>query len=539
MKRTIITALPLLLSLFLLSCTTPPDDSRNNASNEEEVRIPKLVVGTVMEVVDTNCFDPGLDKLKLMATHYGLVRFDKDGEITPALAESWDTDDLKRWVFHLRKDALWHDGVPVTSEDLAYTVKFGRQHIPVWHSAFGNIVSVEALDSHTVVFEIKEPDYNFLTTIAVMRPVPAHIFKPVKDPKRYNDKKAMVGTGPYAFDSFDPEAGIVRLCAFAGYWGGTPVIDTLEIRLFKNPETMMMAFRKGEIDVPFTYSKGVSYYYVPSLQKAKNIQCMIVKGRGFGNVLWLNNSRNPLNERNFRLALSYAVNYEEIKNLFTAGYGSIPCAGFTLKGTWGHVETRKMAFDLEKAKHLLETAGFRDRDGDGLRENRDGSPLALTLVASSAQPDQVRLCEMLKTYLAQAGVGIAVKLVDSGTFSTTMDIDKTFDMAISGTTPWGMTMGSRYGTGYVSTQYYGWSMVSAPAYDALVSDLRTTMDLDLRGELAAKIQHYYAEEMPQIPIYIMDIIQPHTTKYQGWVYSVYHGIMCPETFYHLRSANQD
>ena len=538
MKRIIITVLPLLLSVFLLSCTTPSDDSQDNVSNEDEGHIPKLVIGTVMEVSDINYFDRGLDRLKLMATHFGLVRFDKDGEIVPALAESWDTDDLKRWVFHLRKDALWHDGVAVTSKDLAYTVEFGRQHVPVWKSAFGNIVSVETPDPHTVIFVIKAPDYNFLTTIAVMRPVPAHVFKQVEDPKRYNEKKAMVGTGPYAFDSFDPEAGIVRLCAYSGYWGGRPVIDTLEIRLFKNPETMMMAFRKGEIDVPYTYSKGASYYYVPSLQKAKNIHCMIVKGRGFGNVLWLNNSRKPLNEKNFRQALSYAVNYEEIKNLFTAGYGSIPHAGFTLESTCGYVDTRNMAFDLEKAKHLLDTSGFLDHDGDGLRESRDGSPIVLTLVASSEQPDQVRLCEMLKTYLIDAGVDVAIKLMDSSTFSSTMDIDKTFDMAVSGTTPWGMTMGSGYGSGYVSTQYYGWSMVSAPAYDALVNDLRTTMDPNLRRELAAKIQYYYAEQMPQIPIYIMDIIQPHTSKYKGWVYSAYHGIMCPETFYHLRTANQ-
>ena len=146
MKRIIITVLPLLLSVFLLSCTTPSDDSQNNVSNEDEGHIPKLVIGTVMEVSDINYFDRGLDRLKLMATHFGLVRFDKDGEIVPALAESWDTDDLKRWVFHLRKDALWHDGVAVTSKDLAYTVEFGRQHVPVWKSAFGNIVSVETPD---------------------------------------------------------------------------------------------------------------------------------------------------------------------------------------------------------------------------------------------------------------------------------------------------------------------------------------------------------------------------------------------------------
>jgi len=297
-----------------------------------------------------------------------------------------------------------------------------------------------------------------------------------------------------------------------------------------------MAFRKGEIDVPYIYAKGVSYYYLPVLRKNPNVDIMIVQGGGLGNVLWINNSRKPLSDACFRRALSYAINYKELRELFTAGLGSIPDAGFVPEGMPGYVKTRKMAFDVQKARSMLEWAGYRDLDGDGRREAPDGSPVSLTLVASNALPDQARLSEMLKGYLYEAGVSVTLKLVDATTFSTIMDTDKSFDLAIYGTTRWGMSMGSGYGSGYVDARYYGWSVVTDPAYQALVDELKTTGDKNRRRHLATRVQHYYADEMTQIPLYIMPIIQPYNRKYEGWTYSTYTGLLCPETFYNLRRA---
>lgn len=525
------------LIVFLLACTSQSECPAERVEGARG-RIGLLRVGTLTEASAVNFFDHGMKRFTWMLTHYGLVRFDKDGNIVPALAQSWETADLKRWVFYLRRNALWHDGVEVTSGDIAYTVEFQRRHEPAWHSVYGDIVGVETPDPYTVVFEIANPDYNFLTTIAVMTPVPKHIFQHIEDPKRYNDKKALVGTGPYVLESFDPEAGRVRFTAFDGYWGGRAAVDTVEFQLFKNPETMLMAFQKGDIDLPYTYAKGVSHYYVPKLLKNPCIGIMVSRAGGLGNVLWINNSRSPLNDRNIRQALSYAVDYEELRQLFTAGYGSVPQAGFVLEGSWGYVETRKMALDAGKSRNMLEDAGFRDLDGDGLRESPDGSKLVLTLVASIDLPDQVRLAEMVKKYLADVGVGVSLRLVDSGSFGSIMDVDKTFDLALSGTTLWGMNMGAAYGSGYVDTRTYGWSMVSAPEYQALVDALKTTMNPDRRRELAARIQRYYADEMTQVPLYTLDVIQPHTRKYEGWTHSVYTGVLCPETLYALRPAGE-
>lgn len=526
-----------LVVLLLVSCTSGREE-RNESPVPEEGCLSRLLVGTVLEVSDTNFFDRGLVRFMWTLTHYGLVRFDRDGAIVPALARSWETADLKRWVFHLRNEATWHDGAPVTAEDIVFTVDFARRHEPSWQSVYGDVVSVEALDPHTVVFELKGADYNFLTTIAVLTPVPKHVFQSVEDPGRFNEKRALTGTGPYAFESFDRNAGLVKFTAFDGYWGGRPAVFNLVIRLFKNQETMMMAFVKGEIDVPYTYGKGVSVYYVSSLEKKDGIGLLVAQGGGLGNVLWINNSRRPLSDRGFRQALSYAIQYEEVRDLFTMGHGSVPDAGFVLEGSQGYVETRKMVYDAGRAKILLEEAGFIDRDGDGLREAPDGSPLELTLVAVGELSDQVRLSELIQRYLAGVGLRVGIRLLDSGSFGTVMDVDKNFDLALSMTTRWGMSMGPGLGSGYVDSRYYGWSMVGAPEYHAMVDDLKTTMDSSRRRELAARIQDYYAREMTQIPLYTLDIVQPYGKKYEGWVYSAYTGILCPETFHGLRKAGK-
>ncbi|WP_048065413.1 ABC transporter substrate-binding protein [Methanosarcina acetivorans] len=529
-----IVVLLILVSLFLIVTGTKSDDGNVNTGDET---VSKLVLGNVAEVNSVNYFDRGLSSFFWLLTNYGLIRFDKDGEVVPEIAESWETTDFKRWVFHLRNNVTWHDGVSVTSRDFKYSVDFSKENTDSWESIFGNIDSIETPDPYTVIYNLKDPDYNFLTTMAVAaKAVPEHVFEDVADPKRYDDKKALIGTGPYMFDNFDKNAGIITYKAYDQYWRGKPAVDVIEIKLFKNPETMMMALQKGEIDAPYTYAKGVDYYHVPNLMKNDNLGYMIVDSRTLGNVLWINTNHTPLDNKDLRQALSYAINYAEILNLFTAGYGQMPDAGFVPNGTLYYVDTRKLTYDVNKSKSMLDSIGFKDIDGDGFRETPDEKKIVLDLVMDSSKSDQVRLGEIIKKYFASVGMNVELRPLDSSTFWDTMDVRKTFDMGLAGTTFWGMNMGAGYGSGYVATRYYGWSMVNDSRYDAILDGLLQMQDRDKKKVLAADIQEYYAEEMPQIALYSMNLIQPYNKKYEGWTYNVYYGVICPDTFYNLHKA---
>ena len=143
---------------------------------------------------------------------------------------------------------------------------------------------------------------------------------------------------------------------------------------------------------------------------------------------------------------------------------------------------------------------------------------------------------MLKKYFANVGIDIEIDLADKSTHGEIMDEKKTHEISLAGTTFRGMTMGEGYGSGYTDTRNYGWSMVSDPKYQSLVDDLGMTQDKDKRKDLAAEIQNYYAEEMPQFAVYSMNIIQPYNAHYAGWEYNPLHGILSYGTLFNLHKA---
>lgn len=528
-SRAICILVPIIIGTLCVLCAGQSGSSGGGT-------VEKLIVGTTDLVADTNIMDTGFLNFRWMLMDCGLVKFDSEGDIIPALATSWETDDLQKWTFHLRDDALWHDGVPVTSNDIKFTIDYTMEKDPAAGAVYGDIQSVEVPDDTTVEIDLKNPDYNFLTTIEVLTPIPEHIFKDVDDPAAFNDKSAAIGCGPYVFEGFDSASGILTCKAFDKFWDGKPAVETIELRIFKNPDAMMLALEKGEVDVTYTYGKGIAYYYVPQLLELDNIKIMQMKDATLSNVLWINTAKEPYNNKEFRQALSYSIDYEELKNLFTAGYGSIPDAGFVTEATLYYIETRKLSYDPNMSRSMLEDAGFVDVDGDGLREAPDGSKLEPELMVRSYNPDHVRASEMMAKYFKDVGIDLQIKPVDKNTFGNTMDVEKTFDMALSGTTVWGMNMGVGYGSGYIDTRYYGWSMVSDPEYQKIVDELKVTGDKERRKELAEEIQNYYADELPQIALYSMNVIQPYNTKYDGWEYNVYYGLMNYGTFFNLHEA---
>lgn len=528
--------LQLMACCLILLCLSGVSLASQSDSGGTPERISKLTVGTINQINDANPWDYYFGVYSMMLSHQGLVRFNNNGDVDPELATSWETEDLQKWTFHLRDDVTWHDGQPLTAQDIKFTIDYDLEKDPLSKSYIGTIKSVEAPDNKTVIITLEKPDYNFLNTIAVVKIIPAHIFKSVAEPKKFNEKEATIGCGPYKFVKFDKDAGTVTYQANDKYWGGMPAIDTIELRMFKNPDALMLAFQKGEVDLPYYYSKGISYYYVPNLLDNKNIGIEVYPERGITNVLWFNTAKVPFDNKELRLALSYALNYEELKNMFTAGYGTLPSAGWVPNGTLYYTQTRTLTYDANKSKSMLDNLGFKDVDGDGFRETPQKAKFQPKLLTRSDLPDSVRAAEMLKKYFAAVGIDIKIDLADKSTHGEILDEKKTHEMALAGTTFWGMIMGEGYGSGYTDRRYYGWSMVDDPEYQSIVDGLGSTQDKRKREELAAQIQEYYADQMPQFTVYSMNIIQPYNANYAGWEYNPLHGILSYGTLNKLHKA---
>ena len=529
MKKTIVSCIIIivLMSTLLAGCAGPTQTNANQSST-----VSKLVIGTTDQVTAANIADDGFDIYRETLTSQSLVRVDANGSYASALAESWETQDGKTWTFHMVKNATWHDGVPVTSQD----VKFSLEYLPekLGGSNWNIIDTVEAPDNYTVIIKLKTASANFLNNLLMLRTVPMHIFENVSDPKTYNDINATIGCGPYKFVKFDKDAGTLTFKAYDNYYGGKPAIDEIVIRIFNNEDTMMMALEKGEIDTIYVYSGGLDYYYVPKLLKNQNMSYLMIQNIGVPNVLWFNENRTPYDSATFRQAVSYAINYEELKNLFTVGYGSTPNAGFLPNGSLDYVETRQLTQDVNKSKELLDSIGIKDTDGDGFRELSDGSDFRPAIMVKT-DSDSVRLGDMLKKYFNAVGLDADIKVTDGGTFWDNADAKK-YDMFVTRTTPWGMRMDAGYATGYMDSRDNGWPNMNDSSFTALVDQAIVTTDRETSKSLAASIQQYYAEQLPAIGLYWNDYVQPYNNKYTGYVADPIHGILSYETYYGLHAA---
>lgn len=528
-------AIPLLLVILLISVTIAGCSTGSQVTTPTDKAI-KLTIGTTNAVNDLNVNDYYLGIFRGRTTHEGLITLSPDGNFAPCLAKSWETSDAKTWTFHLVDNATWHDGVPVTAADIKFNLEYFPAKIPEYKSHWGQIEAVEAPDDYTVIIKLKTPNSNFLTNLLVMRAVPKHIFQSVNDPTKYNNMNATIGCGPYVFEKFDKDAGTLTFKAYDKYYGGKPVVGEIEIKVFKNQETMIMALEKGEIDTTYMYSNGISYYYVPKLLRSGNVDIMMVNFIGVPAALFFNANRSVCDNTTFRQAVSYALDYEELKNLFTAGYGATPNAGFIPPSTYNYKNTRALVKDVNKSKAMLDAMGMVDKDGDGFRETPDGAKFQPEILARTDVADHPRLAEMIQKYLKAVGIDARIKLVDLSTARTILDTTKTYDLAISRTTPWGMMTWASYGTCYFDVRNIGYSMTKDPKYLALVDRMFNASDDATKKQLAYEIQDYYASEMPAIPLYWCDLIQPYNKKYKGWVVDPMYGILSYGTFFNLHEA---
>ncbi|MDD2753987.1 MAG: ABC transporter substrate-binding protein [Methanothrix sp.] len=509
------------------------------AASEGDERISNLVIGSDMGDFAANLADFNCNYLMIFS-HEGLVDFDSNGEIVPRLAESWDTDDMKKWVFHLVKNATWHDGVPFTSNDVKFTMEYTRDKKILYGStAYNELESVETPDDHTVILNLKMPNIACLARLAnVPIIIPEHIFENIDDPKKFTDVNQMfIGTGPYIFGSYDKAAGIINFKANDNYWAGKPAIKNIEMRLFKNQDTMMMALQNGEIDLPYFYSKGASYYYVPKLLENQNIKVMTFDSLGIKKAIIFNSQKKPFDSKDLRQAISYAINYDELLNLMTAGYGKVPNSGLVLESTKYYIETRPMEYDSEKARTMLDSLGYKDIDGDEFREMPDGSKFSPELLVQSSNDESVRASELIEKDLGEVGIALKIKMVDNPTFWDIIEEKREHEMMFGGLPFWTTNGYKGYYTSIMDSRNYGWANINDSAYQSIADNLAMAKDLSERKKLVETIQNYYSENLPVIPLYSMDFIQPYDKKYEGYATHPTWGFLSQTTFMNLHKSD--
>jgi peptide/nickel transport system substrate-binding protein/oligopeptide transport system substrate-binding protein len=293
-----------------------------------------------------------------------LVQFDTEARLGPGIATRWETDPTgRRYTFHLRRDASFHDGRPIGAREVRASLlraldpgsRAGRQWplFPIAGAreyAAGTAASVRGIavpDDSTIVFTLEEPLNIFPKLLAM--PVAAVVPAPVPD----GFDQRPVGSGPWRFVSWAHDDLLV-LARNERWWGGPPAEDTLRVRIIPEPLTQAAEYESGGlsvVEIPFSETRRWEQTNPDELQRRPAIRDLYIA---------INTRRGPLRDVRVRRALNHAVDVETILKTSMANRG-VRAAGSIPPGILGYDSTRApYAWDTAAARRLLVEAGYPD-----------------------------------------------------------------------------------------------------------------------------------------------------------------------------------
>jgi len=466
-----------------------------------------------------------------------LTKMNAEGQIVGQSAKSIEVSpDNMTWTFYLNEALYWSDGQKVTPQDVQFTIEFIAKNVPWAGWLKDGLEEITIHEPNVVVVKFKKPFPQINRDLSSYNLLPKHIWEKIESPQDYSNPGENVGFGPFYIQKVDLNAGILTF-AKNPYWKGQqPQISAIEIHLYSNQDILSLALEKGDVDTYYRYASSYPYPSLERLKKTGRFDFMEKLNTGLY-FLALNLKRPPMSDLKFREALASAINYQEIIKLDALGYGKVPTRGFVPESMDYFKITDQLTYDGENAKKILNDAGYKDNDQNGIREGLDGKDIQLTMLV---EPDYVRRGELVKDYLEAVGIGVTIKNVDESTWIALKD-QYEYDLTVTRTSPWGMMVHGSWATAYFDTRRTGEGVlhiVDDPIYLTLVDGLLSTTDQEKIRELAFSVQDYYAENLPAIPLYWNMIIIPFNREFSGWKPDPLFGIYNIDTFINLKKISQ-
>lgn len=473
-----------------------------------------------MQVRQTNLLaDYGYNILAMLATHDTLVRFDAAMAPVPRLAKSWQASaDGIEWRFELRDDARWHDGRPVTAEDVRFTFQYLAAHHPA-SAWIADLVQEIRTDGSRITFRLTRPYSRFLINGGfIVRILPSHIWQAVADPLQPGDAPITVGCGPFVFEGFDPRAGRIAFRRKADYCGPPPAVEEMHFFLNASFDNLVLALERGDIDVYYKYASGFAPAFTPRLAGAANLRLPGADHMGVPAALGFNLRHAPVSDPAVRRAISLALDYPRLGQSLMGGDSRMPTAGFVPPAFAFRAELPPLAHRPEESRRLLEAAGYADSDGDGIVNLPGGANLSLTLLARSDLEGTDSLLPIIDHDFKQAGIALAIERADLSTWIARMQQDR-YDLTLFRTTPWGMMMEAGCASGYFDSRRQGGGTlanVADPAFHRLCDAVLQTTAEDEQRRLYGAMQRYYAEHLPALALCWAVHRYPVAARWQGW-----------------------
>lgn len=430
----------------------------------------------------------------------GLTRFDDNGSIVPDLAERWEIEEGgKSYLFHLRRDVRWHDRTPFTSDDVVFTIKAMQaadfQGSPEVGELWRNVV-VEQAGDFALRFTLKEPFAPFLeyTTVGIL---PRHLYSETVGKAMLSSPYNLrpVGTGPFRLTKITSE-GIV-LDPHPDYYGPAPRLAQLRFRFYPDYTSALAALEKGEVDgLPYLDPQDVA-----RLRANEKLAVYSAPDYLRYTVLFLNNANPPLRDKAVRQAVAHAIDKDKIIQRVMEGR-AVPGKGAVPPGSWAFdPKARTYEYDPKKAEALLEAAGWRDSNGDGIRE-KNGQVLSFVILTNDNRR-RVKAGELVVEDLRKVGFKTEVQALSWTDLLKEYMAPRSFLGALA--EQWLLTadpdLYSLWHSSQIGNGGFNFSGLANDRMDRLLEEARRTVDVSRRAELYSEFQQLWVEEAPCVILY--------------------------------------
>ena len=440
--------------------------------------------------------------------------------------------DGKIWTIHIRSDAKFSDGVPVTAADVAFSYNYVIQnHISEYTLSTTGIKKATALNPTTVQFTCAHPVALGYMESSAVPILPEHIWKnvsPSAAKTSYANKPPIIGSGPFETVAF-VKGSYIKMVRNPYWWGQKPAINEIYFETYQNAETMVSDLRAGRLDGAW----GIPVAEFKQLQSVKGIKAIAYPFYQFDDLEFnccqgTTSMGNPvLRDWHFRNALNWAINRQRLCDLAYDGLalpGTTAVTPHTFTNPdyhWQPPTDQLYTFDLTKADQLLTAAGYPLKNG--VRLNKQGKPITLRLQVPTNTPAEQIEAKLITGWLQKLGLKIKLSVVNEGALSA--DVYNwqhgawapDFDLAawdFVGYFDAGETMG------YFTTSQFGlnndlyWSNAQ---YDKLAIQQAETVDPQKRAQLIWQMQQIMYQQTPDIVLTYPDQLEAvNTAKWTGW-----------------------
>jgi peptide/nickel transport system substrate-binding protein len=453
----------------------------------------------------------------------GLVVTNDKGEWTPDLALEVPTlqnggvsQDGLTVKYKLRSGVMWHDGKPLTAEDVRFTWQMimNPKANVVSRDGYNKILSIETPDQNTVIVRFREYYAPYLTLFP--RILPKHVLESSGDINKDPFNRAPIGTGPFKFKEWRLSEAVI-LEANTAYYKGKPNLDQIVYKVIPDNNIMLAQLKNGEVDVV----TNVPFSQIDQVKGIEGVKVITTP-----NMIWehldFNLDNSLFQDVKVRQAISLGIDKQAIITNVFKNAASL-ALGDQSPLSWGYNPAAKpIARDVAAAREMLTQAGWK-QGTDGIFV-KGGRKLAFSLSVPAGIKSREIVAQTISQQLKEVGIQVEVVVVDTKKFFGQVLKNRGFDTAmyawVAGVDPnnvnlWHSKKIPSRANQYEGQNYPGWRN---PEIDALVEQGARTVNIESRKQIYFRIQELLAQECPVIPLYFrtnIDIVKNTVENYHS------------------------